>query len=67
MFNIFVKNLGSIDIRKAPLKKAAKHISKKVIFCIDFMFINCFGTAYLESTNRGLLTKEVLHAFFVSI
>ena len=67
MFNIFVKNLGSVDIGKAPLGEAAKHIYKKVIFCIDYIFLNCFGAACLKSTNRGLLIIGVLHAFFVSV
>ena len=39
MFNIFVKNLVSIDTRKVPLQEAAKHIYKKVIFCIDHIYV----------------------------
>ena len=67
MFNVFVKTLGSIDIRKVPLEEAAKHIYKKVVFCIDHMFISCFGATCLKDTNRGLLIIEALHAFFVSV
>ena len=67
MFNIFVRNLGSIDIEKGLLGEAEKHIYKKVIFCIDYIFLNCFGAACLKITNRGLPIIGVLHAIFVSI